>query len=159
MNPFLFALAFAAGMAIAAQAAINSQLAAGLGGFPIIAAFISFLLGTVALGIMAATSGGAATALAQITAQPLCRFAGGFLGAGAIFCTVMLAPRLGLAPLLALVIAGQLLTSITIDNYGLLGVVTRPATAMRLAGAGVMLAGVLIALFGDRILTAARAVA
>jgi transporter family-2 protein len=157
MNPLLLALAFAAGVAIATQAAVNSQLAAGLGGVPIVAAFLSFVIGTIALGAMAATSGGLVPALDQLGGQPLWRFAGGLLGAGAIFCTVTLAPRLGLAPLLALVIAGQLLASITIDHFGLLGVVTRPATAARLIGATVMLAGVLIALFGDRLLAAHRA--
>jgi transporter family-2 protein len=157
MNPLLLALAFAAGVAIATQAAVNSQLAAGLGGAPIVAAFLSFVIGTVALGAMATASGGLVPALGQLGGQPLWKFAGGLLGAGAIFCTVMLAPRLGLAPLLALVIAGQLLASITIDNFGLLGVVTRPATAARLIGATVMLTGVLIALFGDKLLTAHRA--
>jgi transporter family-2 protein len=100
---------------------------------------------------MAVGTGGLGLALSNLGGQPLWRFAGGLLGAGAIFCTVMLTPRLGLATLLALVIAGQLLASITIDNFGLLGVIARSATVARLLGAVVMLLGVLIALFGDRV--------
>jgi uncharacterized membrane protein YdcZ (DUF606 family) len=57
MNPLFLALAFVAGTAIAAQAAVNSQLAAGLGGQPITAAFVSFMVGTVVLGAIAAATG------------------------------------------------------------------------------------------------------
>ncbi len=152
MNPFLLALAFAAGVAIAAQAAINGQLAANLGGYPIVAAFVSFALGTLVLGVLAVSAGGFGAALPQFGNQPLWRLTGGLLGAGAIFCTVLLAPRLGLATLLALVIAGQLVSAITIDHFGLLGVATRTATPARFIGAAITICGVLFALFGDRLL-------
>lgn len=154
MNVLFLTLAFVAGAAIATQAAVNSQLAAGLGGFPITAAFLSFVVGTIALGMIAAFTGSLGAPLSQIGGQPLWRYAGGLLGAGAIFCTVLLAPRLGLTTLLALVISGQLLTSIAIDHFGLLGVVSRPATPVRLVRGAIMLAGVLLALFGDRVLSA-----
>jgi transporter family-2 protein len=110
----------------------------------------------MALGALAISTGGLEAALPNVGGQPLWRLTGGFLGAGAIFCTVMLAPRLGLATLLALVIAGQLLSAITIDHFGLLGVMARPATPARLVGATIMTFGVLLALFGDRILSAIR---
>jgi transporter family-2 protein len=154
MNPLFLALAIAAGVAIAAQAAVNSQLAAGLGGQPIAAAFISFAVGTLALLLIAAASG-SLSSIGQLSGQPAWRMLGGLLGAGAIFCTVMLAPRLGLAVLLSLVIAGQLLASVVIDHFGLLGAAVRPATAARLIGSGLMTVGVVIALFGERL---ARAV-
>lgn len=153
MNYLFLAMAVAAGAAISAQAAVNSQLASGLGGLPITAAFMSFLVGSLVLGVMAAATGDNLLALpARIAEQPLWRLAGGILGAGAICCTVLLAPRMGLAVLLALVIAGQLLSSIVIDNFGLLGMEARPATAARVLGAVIMMAGVTIALFGDRFL-------
>jgi bacterial/archaeal transporter family-2 protein len=150
MNPLFLALAIAAGAAIAAQAAVNSQLAAGLGGQPIAAAFISFTVGTLALFSITAASG-SLSSIGQLPGQPAWRMLGGLLGAGAIFCTVMLAPRLGLAVLLSLVIAGQLLASVVIDHFGLLGAAVRPATAARLIGSGLMTMGVIIALFGDRL--------
>ncbi|MGP7794502.1 DMT family transporter [Sphingomonas sp. CLY1604] len=150
MNPLFLALAIAAGAAIAAQAAVNSQLAAGLGGQPIAAAFVSFTVGTLALFLIAAASG-SLSSIGQLPGQPAWRMLGGLLGAGAIFCTVMLAPRLGLAVVLSLVIAGQLLASVVIDHFGLLGAAVRPATAARLIGSGLMTVGVIIALFGDRL--------
>jgi bacterial/archaeal transporter family-2 protein len=77
---------------------------------------------------------------------------GGLLGAAAISGTILLAPRIGLANLLALVIAGQLLSSLAIDQFGILGVATRPVSGIKIIGALVMIAGVLLTLFGDRIL-------
>ncbi|MGC7402892.1 DMT family transporter [Pandoraea pneumonica] len=149
MNFILFALAFAAGSAISVQAAVNSQLAGGLGGNVVAAGLVSFAIGTAALAAIAIGKGGLAAAIASVPSQPVWRFAGGLLGAGAIFCTVLLAPRIGLANMLALVIAGQLLSSLAIDHFGLVGVVTRQVSAVKLAGAFVMLIGVSITLFGN----------
>lgn len=151
MNLVLFLMAFCAGVAISAQAAINSRLAAALGADSVLAALISFACGTVVLAILAAARGGLGQALANLPGQPLWKFSGGFLGAGFVFGTVFLAPRIGLLNLLVLVIAGQLLTSMSIDNFGLLQMAVRKVSAIRLAGALVMVAGVALTLFGDRI--------
>jgi bacterial/archaeal transporter family-2 protein len=152
MNLFLFLIAFGAGSAISVQAAVNSQLAGGLGGNTVAAALVSFLIGTAALAAIAVSKGGLATAISGLGSQPTWRFGGGLLGATAIFCTVLLAPRIGLANMLALVIAGQLLSSLLIDHFGWIGVVARPVSAIKLLGAAVMLSGVLLTLFGNTLI-------
>lgn len=152
MNYALLLIAFAAGSAISTQAAVNSQLAGGLHGNTVAAALVSFVIGTMALAIIAFCKGGLATAVTSLPSQPLWRFSGGFLGAAAIFSTVLLAPRIGLANMLALVIAGQLLMSMAIDHFGLIGMVARRVSGVRLLGAAVLLAGVSITLFGDSLL-------
>lgn len=152
MNLILFFVAFCAGSAISVQAAVNGQLAGGLGSNTVAAALVSFLIGTVALASIALGKGGLAAAIASLPSQPLWRFGGGLLGAAAIFCTVLLAPRIGLANLLALVIAGQLISSLLIDHFGLIGVVMRPVSGIKLAGAAVMLCGVLLTLFGNTLI-------
>jgi len=149
MNPALLLMAFVAGSAISIQAAVNSQLAGGIGGNPVVAGLVSFFLGTLALATLAVTRGGFSAAVALLPSQPLWSFGGGLLGASAIFCTVVLAPRIGLANMLALVIAGQLLASLTIDHFGLVGVAIRQVSGIKLTGAIVMLLGVAITLFGD----------
>jgi transporter family-2 protein len=63
----------------------------------------------------------------------------------------MLVPRIGLLNLVVLVIAGQLLTSMAIDHFGLVNVAMRKVSTLRLLGAVVMILGVALALFGDRI--------
>lgn len=152
MNLILFLVAFCAGAAISVQAAVNSQLAGGLGGNTVAAALVSFLIGTAALASIALGKGGLASAVATLPSQPLWRYGGGLLGATAIFCTVLLAPRIGLANMLALVIAGQLLSSLLIDHFGLIGVAVRPVSGIKLAGAAVMLGGVLLPLFGNSLM-------
>jgi bacterial/archaeal transporter family-2 protein len=154
MNLIMLVVAFVAGSAISSQAAVNSQLAGGLHGNTVVAALVSFVIGTLALAVIAISKGGLATAVASLPSQPLWRFGGGFLGAAAIFSTVLLAPRIGLANMLALVIAGQLLTSLAIDHFGLLGMVTRHVSGIRIVGAAVLLAGVSLTLFGDSLVKA-----
>ena len=55
-----------------------------------------------------------------------------------------------LAALVGLVIAGQLLSSLAIDHFALLGSAHRPVSIIKLAGALVMVTGLAISLFGDR---------
>ena len=151
MNLLLFIVAFCAGIAVSFQAAVNSQMAAAVGANSVVAALVSFLCGTVLLAVIAFARGGLPDALAALPGQPLWKFSGGFLGAAFIFCTVVLVPRIGLLSLVVLVIAGQLLTSMAIDHFGLVNVAMRKVSPIRLAGAVVMIAGVALALFGDRI--------
>ena len=151
MHLLLFAVAFGAGIAVSFQAAINSQMAAAVGANSVVAALISFLCGTLALGVLAFVRGGLLESIAALPQQPLWKFSGGFLGAAFIFCTVVLVPRIGLLNMVVLVIAGQLLTSMAIDHFGLINVAMRKVSPVRLAGAVVMIVGVALALFGDRI--------
>ena len=156
MSLLLFFLAFGAGIAVSFQAAINSQMAAAVGANSVVAALVSFLCGTAALAVVALVRGGLPDALAALPQQPLWKFSGGFLGAAFIFCTVLLVPRIGLLNLVVLVIVGQLLTSMAIDHFGLVNVAMRRVSAVRLAGAAVMIAGVGLALFGDRLAQAVQ---
>lgn len=151
MNNLLYVLAFCAGAAISMQAAINGQLATNLGGNTVVAALISFCIGTLVLTAVALSRGGLGNSIAALPGQPPWVFAGGVLGAGFLFTTAFLAPRIGLTSMLVLIIAGQLLMSITVDHFGLLGSALRPMSPMRLTGVVVVLGGVLLTLFGDRI--------
>ncbi|WP_312510598.1 DMT family transporter [Massilia sp.] len=154
MNLILLALAFCIGIAMSAQAAVNSQLAQSLGANSVAAALVSFGCGTAVLLLAALLKSGPATlgaSLAALPSQPLWKFAGGFLGAAFVFGSVFLAPRIGLLSLVVLVIAGQLLSSMTIDHFGLINMATRKLSTVRIVGALVVVAGVAITVFGDRI--------
>ncbi|MEB0134815.1 DMT family transporter [Actimicrobium sp. CCC2.4] len=151
MNSLLYGLAFFAGAAISMQAAINGRLALNIGGNTVMAALISFCIGTLILTFAAVSRGGIGNSLAALPGQPPWVFAGGVLGAGFLFTTAFLAPRIGLTSMLVLIIAGQLLMSITVDHFGLFGSDLRPVSPVRLIGVIVVLGGVLLTLFGDRI--------
>jgi transporter family-2 protein len=150
----LYFMAFCVGVAISVQAAVNGGLAAALGGNSVFAAFVSFACGTVVLALAALARGSVGEALAALPTQPLWRFSGGLLGAAFVFGTVYLAPRIGLLNMLVLVIAGQLLSSMVIDHFGLIHVTVHKVSPVRMVGALVMLAGVGLTLFGDRIMAA-----
>lgn len=150
MNVAYYVLAIAAGLGITLQTTLNGQLAKGVGGDSVAAALFSFTAGAVCLCIYALMRGGIAASLAAIPAQPLWSLLGGLLGASALLSYVVLAPKIGLSALLGLAIAGQIVSSLVIDHFGLMGTLERPVSPIKLAGAVVMLAGLAIALFGDR---------
>ncbi|MFM4998280.1 DMT family transporter [Aeromonas sanarellii] len=89
--------------------------------------------------------------IAAIPSQPLWSLAGGLIGACALFSDVVLAPKVGFSALHGLAIVGQLLSSQAIDHFGLLGTIQRPVSVIRLGGMRVMLTGLVVMLFGDRL--------
>jgi transporter family-2 protein len=151
-NVIFILIAFFAGVALSVQAAVNGQLAVAMGDNTFAAAFYSFLTGTIVLTVIAIANGHLTASLSVIPAQPWPYLIGGLLGAAAISGSILLAPRIGLANLLALVIAGQLLASIVIDQFGMLGVEMRTVSIIKFGGALMMMAGVVLVLFGDRLL-------
>lgn len=151
MTALYYIIAFAAGLGITLQTTLNSQLARGLGGDPVTAALFSFAAGTFSLAIVSLMRGGFVSSLAVIPSQPLWSLAGGLIGACALFSYVVLAPKIGFSALLGLAIVGQLLSSQVIDHCGLLGATVRPVSLIKLGGTLVMLAGLVVMLFGDRL--------
>jgi bacterial/archaeal transporter family-2 protein len=152
VNLVLYLVALCVGVAISVQAAVNAQLAQGLEGNSVLASLVSFAVGTAALALVLAARGGLPQALGLLAVQPLWKWSGGLLGAGLVFGSVFLAPRIGLFNLVVLVIAGQLLTSLAIDQFGLVHMAMRKVSAVRVVGALIMVAGVAMVLFGERIL-------
>lgn len=151
MNTIYYVIAFTAGLGITLQTTLNSQLARGLGGDSVTAALFSFSAGAFSLGIYSLLRGGLFASLAAIPSQPLWSLAGGLIGACALFSYVVLAPKIGFSALLGLAIVGQLLSSQMIDHFGLLGAVKRPVSLSKLGGMLVMLIGLIVMLFGDRL--------
>ena len=153
MNAAYYLLAVCAGLGITLQTTLNGQLAKGVGGDSVAAALFSFAAGAVCLGVFSLMRGGIVASLAAIPAQPWWSLMGGLLGAGALLSYVVLAPKIGLSALLGLAIAGQIISSLVIDHFGLMGALERPVSLVKLGGAIVMLAGLAISLLGDRWLT------
>lgn len=150
MSALYYLLAFTAGLGITLQTALNGQLAKGIGENSVAAALFSFTVGAACLGGFSLLHGGVAHSLAAIPAQPWPTMLGGLSGACALLCYVVLTPKIGLSSLLGLAIAGQITSSLLIDHYALLGASARPVSLIKLAGSVIMLAGLAIALFGER---------
>ena len=137
-------LAFTIGCVIPLQAAVNNQLKLHLGGSTLLAAFVSFSVGTIALAAVATAAGQRWQALATLGEAKAWQLTGGLLGALFVFGTTLLAPRIGVAKMISLLIAGQVLMSLLMDQKGWLGLVTRELTFTRAAGAVLVVAGVLL---------------
>lgn len=144
-------LALSIGLVVPLQAAVNNQLKMTLGGSTVMAALISFACGTIALVMVAAAMQEKWGNLGQLAGAPWWQLTGGAMGAFFVFGTTLLAPRLGFAAMLALIIGGQVLASLAFDRIGLLGVPIRELTAPRVIGSLLTLAGVVLVNFGDRL--------
>ena len=75
---------------------------------------------------------------------PWWAWSGGVFGAVFILLAILLLPSLGAATLFALVIAGQVLAAVTLDHFGAFGLTPHPVTTARLAGAVLLIAGVVL---------------
>ncbi len=133
-------LAVAAGAMLPLQAAINARLAR-LVGSPLWAAGISGLVLTAALALVAVAALRAGPRTAGLGGAPWWVWTGGLCGAVVLSATTATAPRLGTAGMIALVMVGQVLCSLLLDHYGVLGLPTLPLSAKRLAAAALLLAG------------------
>jgi bacterial/archaeal transporter family-2 protein len=137
-------IALLAAMALPIQAAINAQLARGVGS-PIVAAAISFAAGAAVLAAVAAVLVRDLPPVGAMLKTPLWLFiAGGALGTVYVTSNVVLAPKLGAATLFSFAIAGQLLAALAMDQFGLLGLAVRELSVGRIAGAGLVLVGALM---------------
>jgi transporter family-2 protein len=142
-NYFFIILAVVAGMMMPTQAAINNKLADSVQS-PILSAFISFAVGTLALFIYILATGLPIGNLANAKNAPLIAWVGGILGAFFVASAVVLVPKIGVALTFSLIIAGQMLITLIIDHFGFLGVPEKSINLMRLIGATLITIGVIL---------------
>ena len=140
---FLLPVTLAAGMAAPTQFATNTQLRQVVGG-PILAAALSFLVGTVVLFVTTLVLRRSVPELGPIMDAPWWMWLGGLLGAYFVSASIILTPLLGTATTVGLFLTGQVIASIAIDHFGWIGVSVQPASIPRLLGALLIIAGVAI---------------
>ena len=145
-------IALAAGVALATQSAINTQLAKAMSGEAVIATFISFAVGTLVLFFIAWVKTDLWGNLSTVPSQPWWKLIGGVLGAIVVFTTVLLAPKLGITAMLFFIIVGQLITATTIDHFGLIGMPIREVNITKFIGLIIVAFGLVFYFFGDKLL-------
>ncbi len=143
-NYFFIFLAILAGIAMPTQATVNSRLAESVNHNPILAAFISFAVGTVALFLYILLTGIPLNQLAAAKDAPPVAWIGGFLGAFFVSVMATVVPRTGIALAFSLAIAGQMLVSLLIDHFGWLGIPEKPINLWRVLGATLITIGVIL---------------
>lgn len=140
MKHILLLMAFGAGCCLPVQAGINTLLRRFLGE-PMQAALVSFAVGTLALWIYSLAARHTWPSISQLSAVPWWMWTGGVLGAIFVSCTIFLAPRLGAATMTAVMLSGQLVASVLLDHYALVGFPEHPVSPLRLAGIALLFAG------------------
>jgi transporter family-2 protein len=143
-NTYLYMLiALLAGAMMPTQAATNNKMAAFVDS-PILAALVSFAVGTLALFAYVLLTGIPVGDLAGLKNAPPVAWIGGFLGAFFVAAAVTLVPRLGVAMTFSLIIAGQMVVTLVIDHFGLLGVPVKEVSLIRVGGILLITAGVVL---------------
>ncbi|MET0257641.1 MAG: DMT family transporter [Methylobacterium sp.] len=146
----LWALAAAllAGMAQATQAVYNAAIARAVGG-ALPAAVLSMVIAAgflILIGVARQIALPTATAIGSIAPYPL--LVGGACGAIILSCVLFALPQIGSASVVALFILGQLVASLLLDHFAVLGIAPHPISLQRLVGAAVILGGTCLVISG-----------
>jgi bacterial/archaeal transporter family-2 protein len=145
-NLIYYALAIIAGIMLSTQAGVNAQLRTAVGD-PVLAALVSFLVGTAALFIyvliFSRENTGLLDSLKEMSAY---KWTGGLIGALYVTGVIIVAPRIGATNTAGLIVAGQVLFALFLDHFGMLGFVQHSINYMRVAGALLLIAGVFMIL-------------
>lgn len=136
-------LAVMAGAVLPIQVALNAELARSTAG-TIWASMVSFGVGTVALGAVFAAQSNALPTRAEVLGAPWWAWVGGLLGAFYVATTIYTAPKIGAVLLFALLVAGQLTMSASLDHFGAFGLSANPLSAPKALGIVLIVIGVVL---------------
>jgi len=139
----LYALALGAGVSVVTQQALNGSLRDSLGS-PAWAGLVSYAGGLLTMIVAVIALAEPVPSLRIMAGVPWWAWSGGLFGGVFILLAILLLPSLGAATLFALVIAGQVLAAVTLDHFGVLGLTPHPISTARLAGAVLLIAGVVL---------------
>jgi transporter family-2 protein len=130
------------GAMISLQGPLNATLGRAVGS-PVNAALISFLVGTVGLAVVASLQRvGVNEDL--VRGLPWWAWIGGLCGAVFVTAAAYAAPRIGVASMLTLAVASQLLMAVVLDQAGAFGVPQRDISGGRIAGVVLVIVGALL---------------
>ena len=133
-----------AGISLALQQILNSNLRNQIES-PWWAGFVSYFVGALVMLVVALTSSPPRlSGVIDRTSFSWLSWTGGVFGAIFIATAIFTVPRLGAASVLALVVVGQMIGSLTFDQFALLGIPQHPVSAIRLMGAVLLILGVVL---------------
>lgn len=135
-------LVLLAGALTAAQPPTNAVLARESGS-ALFAALLSFAVGTMVL-LAVVVAARPRLALAPLQDVPWWAWAGGVYGAFFVAVGAYAAPRLGVASLVTIGVAGSVIGALIIDHYGAFGLNRAPVSPGRVLGIMLVLAGVVL---------------
>lgn len=143
MDGLILVLTLLAGCLMPVQPAINAVVAQWMNS-AYLAAFFSFLTGTLVLGLVCLTLRLPWPDGRMLVGLPWWAWTAGAMGAFFVTMTILAIPRLGAMTVMALLVAGQMVMSMVMDHYGWLGIPAQPVSLGRILGAVLLLSGVVL---------------
>ncbi|WP_319763810.1 DMT family transporter [Maridesulfovibrio sp.] len=143
MRLFFIMMSFVFGALAPTQAGVNLRLK-GFVGDPILAAIVSFTVGTLSLLAYAYFTKVPLPHAEAMTKGPWWMWTGGVMGAFFVAAAVIVAPVLGAGTMMCWMVAGQMVASILLDHYGIIGYAVREATPARIFGALLIVLGAVL---------------
>ncbi len=140
MKYLFYFLPFIIGVALTTQAGVNSQLKVAVNN-PWLAAFISFLVGTIFLGIIMLFTKQQYPSLTQLSNISLYKYTGGVLGAFIVTAIIFSVQKIGSANVFVLLIGGQLLVALIYDHFALFGLPQNSFNWVKLLGVVLLIIG------------------
>lgn len=134
-------LTVVAGVAVTLQVGVNNALRQSINS-PVFAALFSFAVGTLGLLVYVLATRAHWPSMQSMAKVPVWAWSGGVLGACYVVTAIIVAPKLGAASLISLIVATQLCTSLFLDHFGLIGFAQQGINIWRVAGALLLIAGV-----------------
>ena len=131
------------GAVVPFQAGANAVLGRTLG-HPLWGTVVSLCVSFACILPVLALARVEAPTLSSLAHAPRWVWIGGVVGVAYITGALMLVPKLGAAGFITAAIAGQMLASIIIDHWGLVGLPRKPVPLTRLAGLGLIFLGLVV---------------
>ncbi len=131
------------GSLIAIQGVANSALGKHLGE-PLHAALISFGSGFLLLLVLTLTLTEGLPDISKVAAAPKVTLIGGALGVVYVTSMILFVPKIGVASALIAALCGQVILSILLDHFGVLGLQANAASPSRIAGGLLIILGLFL---------------
>ena len=147
MRLLLMAAVFLVGFLLPVQAGLNATVAKSIGN-RFQAGWVNGLVNVAVLStvliVLSARSGQVIPNMASLRVVPWWAFLGGLIGASVVVIHLTAAPQLGASMLVAIFVGGMAAGSLACDVWGFPGYSVIKIDGTRLAGLGLVVAGVLL---------------
>jgi transporter family-2 protein len=140
-NLLFIVLALLTGALIPIQAATNAAFSKSVGN-PFVTGLTVFIIGLAGISVFLFVTKTQFPTVDQMRAAPLYSYLGGFIVAIYVIMITVLVPRIGVASSIGLIVTGQILCAVIIDQFGLFGVVVRQVDFSRVLGVLLLVSGV-----------------
>lgn len=131
------------GICLAIQPSTNARMAQHVGILG--GAIMNFLVGLIVLIAIALAFGKAD--LKQLPNASWWQYLGGFFGAFFVSMGIFVVPKIGTTAALGAVIAGQLITAVVLDHYGIFDLKQIAITPLRIGGIALLALGALCVIY------------